>query len=254
MHRRLSLLGLLLLAMVAAACSSGTSGPQIEDPKEIVTKAVTALSTTKTVHFRVDVNGSIKADLTNSGTKSDISLAGTTIEGDIDITDQSNAKLKATFAVPALLGLNGDVVVVDKSTYVKTSLTGPLYTKQDNASSPVGQAGDPQKALDELKKALEQPGVTTTKLADEKCGDKDCYHVSITIAPSVLQGAMPSAAPTGLGDIVLELWVQKSDLRPVKLATKIVIPDAGNVEVVLSLTNYDVPVTIAAPPPDQVKQ
>ena len=101
----------------------------------------------------------------------------------------------------------------------------------------------------ELDKFLSQPGVAPTKLADEKCGDRDCYHVSLNLTSDqlggVVTGALASAAPTGSGTI--DVWVQKNDLRPVKVTITADGGAQGTAAVTLTLSKYDEPVTIDAP-------
>ena len=110
MPRRL-LLGLALAATVLAACG-GSAGPVLTDPKEILTKAVEVAAATKTVHLQAELAGTFKMDLTGTGEGSALDLKGTSLSGDIDI---ANKKFKAALAVPALLGLTADFVVIDLS-------------------------------------------------------------------------------------------------------------------------------------------
>ena len=65
----------------------------------------------------------------------------------------------------------------------------------------------------------------------------------------VLPGA--SGAPEGSGTV--DLWVQKDDLRPAKLGLALDLEEMGNVNVTVAFSAYDVPVTIEAPPADQVE-
>src|SRR6185312_9920756 len=102
--------------------------------------------------------------------------------------------------------------------------------------------------IDELNKFLNQPGVAPTKQADEKCGDKDCYHVSLNLTSDQLSGVtsgLGSAAPSGTGTV--DVWVQKTDMRPAKLTIAANAGDQGTVNVTTTLSNYDQPVTINPP-------
>ena len=145
--------------------------------------------------------------------------------------------------------MTGDVIVDNDSTYTKVSLLGPKYTKTVNSpSDAAGAASDPTKVIDELTKFLNQPGVAPTKQADEKCGDKDCYHVSMNLTADQLGGVtsgLGSAAANGSGTV--DVWVQKNDLRPAKLAVTANMGDQGTVNVSAALSNYDQPVTINPP-------
>ena len=102
--------------------------------------------------------------------------------------------------------MTGDIIVIGNDTYTKVSLLGDKYTKStstDSDSEPAA-ATDPQKIIDELSKFLNTPGVAPTKQADEKCGDKDCYHVSMNLTADQLtasRAALGSAAPNGTGTV-----------------------------------------------------
>jgi lipoprotein LprG len=248
MFRRL--LFLMTAATVAlAACSSGTpAAPALTDPKDILTKTALTLKDIKTMHLHADVGGSVKLDLTGSGNAAPLDLKGTTADGDIDIT---NKKFHLSFGAPALLGLAADIIVIGDTTYTKvTPFLGEKYTKStsDSTSDSVSDVTDPQKTIDEINKFLNTPGVAPTKAADEKCGDKDCYHVTMNLTSEQLggiTGGLGSGAPTGTG--TLDIWTQKNDLRPAKIAIAANAGDTGTVTVTLTISNYDAPVTVNAP-------
>ena len=256
MFRRLAILVASAAVIVGACSAAPPAAPAITDPKEILTKSVLAMKDVKSFHFKADVNGEVKLDLTGQGAAGGaLNLQGTTAEGDVDI---ANKKAKVAFAAPAIFGVTGDVVQVGNDTYTKVSLLGDKYQKTtSDASDPGAAAGDPQKAIQELNELLNKPGFAPTKQADEKCGDKDCYRVSLTMTSEQLSGAIPggiggaSAAPDGNG--TLDLWVQKDNLRPAKLALAINAAEMGTVNVTVAFTNYDAAVTIDAPSADQVQ-
>ena len=93
-------------------------------------------------------------------------------------------------------------------------------------------ATDPQKTIDEINKFLNTPGVAPTKQADEKCGDKDCYHVSMNLTERAARrrhaAGLAPAPPTGTGTV--DVWVQKNDLRPAKVTIAANAGDQGNVD------------------------
>jgi hypothetical protein len=260
-------LALLLAAGLVVLAGCGSSGPPpIEDPKEIVVKGVEALQGTKSVHVRVDVSGEAPLDLTGAGSGANaIPLDGTTIEGDIDI---ANKKLDLTFAIPPLLGLTGDILVVDDAAYIRVPLLGPKWIKQSATGSTgevVDTASDPQKALEDIKKALDDPRVAPKKLADEKCGTKDCYHVQMTIPTDALAGEvagalgsavpLPSGAalPSGSPDATVDVWVEKDTMKIAKVTIDAAM-DAATIKATIAFSKWDEPVTVEAPPPDQVDE
>ena len=247
MFRRLLFLATAATLAFSACSTAAPAAPALTDPKDILTKSVATLKDVKSFHLHAEVSGTVKLDLSGSGNPAALDLKGTTADGDIDI---ANKKIHASFAAPALLGVTGEIIVIDKTTYTKVSLLGPNFSKTTSAagSDPASAATDPQKAIDELNKFLNQPGVAPTKLADEKCGDKDCYHVSLNLTSEQLSGVtggLSSGAPNGTGTV--DVWVQKSDLRPAKLIINATSGDTGTVAVTMTLSNYDGPVTVTAP-------
>ena len=255
MLRRLAFLIAGAAIVVGAGSSGAPAAPALTDPKEILTKSVTSLKDVKSFHMKADVAGEVKLDLTGQGSAGGaLSLQGTTAEGDVDI---ANKKAKIAFAAPALFGVTGEVIQIGNDTYTKISLLSDKYQKTtSSADDPAAAAGDPLKAIQELTDFLNKPGVAPTKLADEKCGDKDCYHVQLTLTPEMLgevSGAIPGAsgAPEASGSI--DLWVQKDNLRPAKMTLAMDLKEMGNVDVTLGFSNYDGAVTVEAPPADQVE-
>jgi hypothetical protein len=250
MFRRL--LFVITAATVAlAGCTSAPAAPTaspLTDPKDILTKSVLTLKDLKTMHFHADVTGNLNLDLMGTGNASPIDLKGTSADGDIDIP---NKKIHISFGAPLLLNLAGDIIVIGDTTYMKvTPILGTKYMKSTSTSSgdPIASATDMQKTVDELNKFLNEPGVTPTKQADEKCGDKDCYRVSMNLTSEQLggvTGGLSSSAPSGTGKV--DVWVQKNDLRPAKISIDAAAGDQGTVNVTFTISNYDAPVTVNAP-------
>lgn len=248
MPRRL-FLGLALAATVLAACG-GSAGPVLTDPKEILTKAVEVAAATKTVHLQAELAGTFKMDLTGTGEGSALDLKGTSLSGDIDI---ANKKFKAALAVPALLGLTADFVVIGQDSWTRISLAGPRWQHSTTPPDAASAASDPQKAVAELKTALDKLATPPTKLPDEKCGDKDCYRVQVKLTSADL-GPLASAAPGVSGDGTLDVWVERGTNRPVKLVVAVDAGDQGQLTATLTLSGYDASVSIDAPPADQVDE
>ncbi len=250
-----------VLAVLVAAC--GPTAPALTDPKEILSKSALALKDVKTIHLQIDLSGKVTADLMGTGSKSQLDLAGTTATLDMDVAGQ---KLKATGLAPAFLNTGGEVIVADGAVYYK--LTGPLaqgntmYSKipipagaieaPSGSASPVASM-NPQVAIDEINKALAKLPTPPTKLADEKCGDVDCYHISIHLSPEDLAKlSSPAPLPSdSAADITIDVWTRKNDLRTAKMTMAVKAGDQANVTVTMTAT-YDGAVSIAAPPADQV--
>jgi LppX_LprAFG lipoprotein len=268
MPRRLLAL-VAISAILITACSGGAAAtPGLTDPKLILTDSASSLQNLKSVHFNIAVAGSINAgDLTGDAGASPapgaspvmLDLSGTTISGDIDLADSSG---QVAVSVPALLAFSANAVVVGGIAYVKTSLGDTKFAKVDLSSLagslpipslPAIGSPDPSAAasmvaaIDAELAKLPAP----TKLADETVNNQDCYHVQEILnssdfpdAGSVLNGAS--------GTLTVDLWTQKSDLRPSRLVIVIDGGSSGKLTLTVDLTNYDGAVTIAAPPADQI--
>lgn len=250
MSRRIPFVVAAVAALALAACSGQ---PALTDPKDILTKSVTALEDVKTFHLQTDVTGKIKLDLTGQGSGGPLDLSGTTLSGDVDLPGK---RAHITFSAPALLNTGADVIVVDNTVYTK--LSGPLaqtdkYTKDTSTSGsdPASQASDPKKAIEDLKAQLDKLSTPPTKAADEKCGDTDCYHVVIALTQKDL-GDLASAAPGITGTGTVDVYVRKNDLRPSKLVVTANGGDMGTITITIALT-YDQAVNVSAPSADQIQ-
>jgi hypothetical protein len=236
---------LAALAVIVAAC--GGSTPAIEDPKEILVKAVEALQQAKSFQFRADLSGSVPLDLTGTGNGQPLDISGTTLEGAVDV---ANERARLAFKIPMLLNTSGEAIVVDKVAYLKVSLVGPKYQKFDTGQATGGLAvpTDPKASLDELRKGLDSLASPPKKLANERCGDADCYHVQVALDPATMN--LGSAE----GSANLDVWVRTNDLRPAKVSLTADGGSQGKVTVAVELFGYDGAVTIEAPPADQVEE
>ena len=236
---------LAALAVILAAC--GGSTPAIEDPKEILVKAVEALQQAKSFQFRADLSGSVPLDLTGTGNGQPLDISGTTLEGAVDV---ANERARLAFKIPMLLNTSGEAIVVDKVAYLKVSLVGPKYQKFDTGQATGGLAvpTDPKASLDELRKGLDSLASPPKKLANERCGDADCYHVQVALDPATMN--LGSAE----GSANLDVWVRTNDLRPAKVSLTADGGSQGKVTVAVELFGYDGAVTIEAPPADQVEE
>jgi hypothetical protein len=248
-----SLLALVaLLTVVLAACSSTPQAPALTDPKDILAKSAESLAGVKTFEFTGTFSGSVKAQQIG-----DFDLSTMTLAGAMDVP---NKKAKVTLDAPSILGTKIEALLLDQTLYYKVA--GPLaialnasadkWTKVEvpaASDSPVGDVTDPATAVKELQDALDKLPTPPVKQADEKCGDQDCYHVTIAVKAADMQALDPTASING--DITLDIWSRKSDYRPAKVAVNVASVDMGTFGTTIEL-KYDVPVTVDAPPADQV--
>jgi hypothetical protein len=253
--RRFALIFVALFATASlglAACGAQAPAmPALTDPKEILTETILSLKNVRTVEFTGTFTGSF--DVPELGTPLDLSTVK--MSGAADISGKAKFSLDA----PTILGTRIDAIVVDQVAYLK--IAGPLsammggsadlYTKTDvpeASGNPVTDAAEIAKAIDEIKKALDALPTPPTKGADEKCGDQDCYHVTLAISEEDIKALNPTATE---GSLTLDVFTRKSDRRPAKITMSITTPEVGTVGITIDL-KYDASVSIEAPPADQI--
>jgi hypothetical protein len=252
--------------VVASGCggSSATPTPSpISDPHEVITQAVAHASAVKSLHIKIEVSGSVNISaLTggnsgSTGLSGNIDLSGSTVEGDVDITKQ-DADLK--LAVPNLLGTTGEFIVVDGYLYTRISLSGDKFTKSKLSDSiPVSipspgaiASGVITDQIDAFRKTLTDAGAVATLKPDDEVGGKDAYHVSISLPVDRINsmlGAEGGSVASGitLDSVSVEIWTYKENLLPAKIEIKGSAGATGNLDVVVTISNYDQAVTIKAP-------
>jgi hypothetical protein len=241
-------------ALMLAACSPAPAAPALTDPKDILAKTVLSLKDFKTVEF----TGSLTGILQVAQLGGDLDLSTTKISGAADVP---NKKARFMVDAPAIMGTKIDAIVLDTAAYFKidgllAAMAGGVsgkYTKTDVPASSGAPMSDPAqiaKAVDELNKALNLLPTPPTKGADEKCGDTDCYHVTLKMTAADVAKINPSAASSA-GEFTLDVWTRKNDLRPGKISLSVTTPDTGTIGMTFEF-KYDVNVSVEAPSADQI--
>lgn len=261
----------------------GSTNPNFNpnDPSSIITQMVSSGPDVKSFHIKITVGGTIKSDaLSGAGAGTDnplgglslgdIKLDGTTIEGDVDVANQA-AHLALTVPPIAALGgipIAGDVIVKDAALYYKIDMLGPKYTKTDFGSLtsdlPVavptpgasGLAGL-QDEVTKLRQQLDDAGVKATLVGVENVAGKDAYHINLSVPIDKLNEQIAGAAASAASDMKIDsasvdFWVYKDNNAPAKLQIKAASSAIGNLDVLVTVTDYDKPVTISAPPASQI--
>ena len=239
-HSTLAVVATLAIAVVA--CNGGSSGPVLTDPTAIVTAALKSTEAAKTVHLELTADGTATVPLPIAGAAgTPVNLTGTTASADVDL---ANGAARATFAMPSMLGLAGELIAVDGKAYIKTTLTGPLYQESAASGAPV----DPSKArgmFDGLGDLLLKPGVVLVKGEDVACGSKQCYTVTADLDASAL-GPTASASigglPVDLSGATVKLTLRVEKDLPNHLAgvtAEITTPSNGTVKVELTASKWD---------------
>jgi LppX_LprAFG lipoprotein len=250
-------------ALVVGACQQ--SAPLLTDPNAILGAAASTTASATSAHIDISADGPIELHLFGTGAGAAINLRGTTASADVDLASN---ELRATFSSPNLMGIAGEVIVVDGSAYLKSTLTGPNYLKTTipppDASSPMPSAA----ALSGLADLLARADLQAVKGDDVPCAGGTCYTVTINVTADQLAalggpaagGAIPSA-PTipgvqlpDLSDATAELkfLVEQASTRLSGIDAVLHLGDLGDPHVTVTFTKWNEPVTIAAPPADQV--
>jgi LppX_LprAFG lipoprotein len=288
----ISLLAGLLVVVASACSSAAsptsvvagaTGGPgsaaspaNPNDPNSIITAALSSVSTVKSFHIEIDASGSISqaalasADggaLAAGAPAGDIKLDGSSIVGDVDVAN-SAAHITATLpTVP----VNADVILTGGNLYYKmapatkytlmnlgsltNALSGslPVAVPTPGASALSGVTDE----LSQLQAQMDQAGVTVSLAGMDQIGGQDAYHISVTIPVAKLNAEIAAAAASDspamtIDSASVDVWVYKSNSRPAKVEIKGASSALGNVDLVVTITNYDAPVTIAAPPASEI--
>jgi hypothetical protein len=240
--------------LLLAACAG--AGPAITDPKEIVTTGLEATAELTSVHVVLSVDGT--ATIPDLG--GELNLSGTELDGDIDL---ENERAHLEFSVPPMFGLTGEIIQIGQESYMKTSLTGAMWSKSTaEEGGPVSEAMDPQEQLDEVREFLDEDGVQVEKLDDTDCGDGTCYAVRMTIPAEVLAesgdggegGALDPGELAGGEDLVLNLLFDRQENWLVELSTALSAESVGELTLTLTLSDFNQSVEVEAPPADEVTE
>jgi hypothetical protein len=252
--RRLAAAALVVLvALAASAC--GSSSPALTDTVEILQAGAASLGEMKTVHLRGVIEGEISLDIGGAGGGAPLPLKGTTLDADVDVVGNA---LSADLMAPALLSLRVSLIVVGGASYLRAPIiTGDSWLRQPAAG---GIGGDPGAALEGLAAFLARPELQPEKLPDVRCAGTDCYSVRFTVpvqelrdALGSLGGSIPGLSGDAVGDATVTVGVRKDDLRLASIGVELPAGGATPLTIAVELTKVDEPVTIEAPPADQVK-
>jgi hypothetical protein len=274
-----------IVLVTAGACTSnstasggngGNNGPAVNgnDPNSIISAVVSNGSQIKSFHIKIAATGTIKsaalADTGTSALSGDLKLDGATIEGDVDVT---NAATHLTFTLPAVpvsadmsVPISGDIIVVKGIAYYKvvlTGATGTKYTKLDLSSSlgsitalssslPVAGKSASASAMtpSALQSELAQVGVTSKVVGVDNIGGQDAYHIAFTLPLSTINAGLASQTTSSsmkIDTLGLDVWVYKNNNRPAKAELKEGSTTLGDIDLTVTVTDYDKSVTVAAP-------
>jgi hypothetical protein len=254
------------LAIVAGCSSSATPTPSpISDPQLLLTQSVAKTADVSSLHIKIDLSGKVNTSSLGESASmlgGSFDLTGTNVEGDVDVKKQA-ADLK--FAMPGLLSLSGEVIVIDGYAYTKISLQGDKFTKSKlsdltgglpvSVPSAMPSAGAVVDQVAALRKSMQDAGVTMTMKGDDKIDGKDAYHVEVGLPMDKINTLLASGAANApkLDSANVDAWFYKDDSLPAKVEIKGASSTIGNLDMVMTMTGYNKAVTIAAPSADQIQ-
>jgi hypothetical protein len=259
---------LIACALAVAACGS-TTAPELTDPTEILAAAAAETAAASSVHIELVADGQVSLDLLGAGLAGPIALDDTTLTADVDMTG-GDARL--TFSAPGVLGLRGELIIVDETAYAKTSLTGSGYQSIDLSQVPTGPAGsaapspDADSMLAALSELLADPALEPVKGADVECGTTTCYTVDIELTPNEVAELaaggsglpIPSDLPIPIPDIdaaslQLTIRVEKDTTRLAGISIAATIDSVGSIDADVRFSRWNEGVSIDPPPADEVE-
>jgi hypothetical protein len=262
--RRLVPILLAAVALAAAACQQGVT--LLTDPNAILAAAASSTAAATSVHIDISADGPIEVDPFGTGSGAALDLRGTTASADLDL---STNKVRATFSSPNLMGIAGEMIVVDGSAYLKSTLTGPKFLKTTVPAANTVSPSPSGSALGGIADLLTRTDLQPVKGDDVPCAGGTCYTITVNLtsedlaalaAGSATGGAIPSVpaipgiALPDLADasVDLAILVEQTSNRLSGIDAKLHLGDVGDPHLVVTFTKWNEPVTVAAPPADQV--
>jgi hypothetical protein len=259
--RRVFLLPAILLAALLAACGDSTAEalPRLDDPKEIVEEALRTTAELEFVHARLEAAAEVMGESQRYTLDGDVNLAQREFHAMLDLAGSGGIQQR------------GELLLVgtDMFTRFEESFLGPS-TDGRWQRMPITAGSDPRSGIPAtpaiavaLRALLSDPGLTTTLEGMETCGDRQCYHLTLTIAPDLtwraVNGALVGAPPGGdLGpvdpavpEITLDVLVDEPTRQLVSLSTSVAV-QGQSIDLTATLSDHGVEFDLVPPPPDDV--
>lgn len=221
---------LTAIAILLLACSAPT--PVDPPVAEIRTRSADAMAQLKSFHFTLEVlNGTMPL---GGG------LAATSVDGTVAAPDRLQMTVKARAAnMPVELR----VVGIGDRQY----LTNPLTSQWQDATGTLAlpRLLDPERGI----AATLRQATALEKRGRASQGGVDMFHLAGPVPAEHLARTVGAGQPAG-GSVQTELWVGAADyrLRRARLVGAIVADESPTLERVLTLSDFDAPTQIEAPP------
>ncbi len=226
---RALILSALLLAANLAACSSKPTTSALP-VQQIVNTSSDKMQALNSFHFMLDQAG--------GGTPIAMGIEMKKAEG--DVLKPNKLKLTITGTV---MGFALQVQMVEVGT--TAVMTNPLTQKWESLGDQfqILSVFDPGSGVAAILRGLSN----TSRLADEQVGGVNCFHLKGNISSDSLNALTGSSVAGGV--IAAEVWIGQTDfwMRTAKLTGKITANEVDGIVRTLTLSNFNVPVTIELP-------
>lgn len=262
--RSRSLLATSLSCALLLGASAAVSAQ--DDPSQLLAQSLTTTSTATSFHFLATAAGTV-----NLGDKfggAPLPITGTQAEGDVSVNPQG---VQLTFNVPiGPVSLSGGLIYPnDGSVYIKLALpgasaadlwhqitTGNMVPNLTASPAP----GAPDMAT-QIQQGLTQSGAVLTNEGDVPCAAGTCTKLHIEVPASALDSTVGAMLPSGspapsaaaAAPIPVDILVDNATQYIDSLSAHLVEAASGtDVTITIALSAFNTPVTITAPPADQV--
>lgn len=168
--------------------------------------------------------------------------------GEVDMSDKANPKMHLKMTTP--MG-DTDMILIGTTSYLKMAALGPKYVKSPKPAN-ASLGGDVAKQLSESKDAMK----SVTLVGEEQVSGTATKRYRIVLdATAALKMAgggasIPPAAAAGLKDVQYDVWVDGEN-RTRKFDMEMGM-SGQTMKVSGTMSDFGTPVSISAPPADQV--
>ena len=258
------------LSCVLLLGASATVSAQ-DDPAQLLGQALQATSTATSFHFLATADGTINLGAAMGDTP--LPITGTKAEGDVSVTSQA---VQLTFDVPlGSVTISGGLIYPnDGSAYIKLALpiassddlwhqvsTGDVVPGLTSSPAPGASPASAAELVAKIQQAVTDSGAVLTNEGDTPCAAGTCTKLHLEIPASSVdstigtvlpgQSLAPSAAPAAPTPV--DILIDNASGRIDSLSAHVAAVTTGtDLTIGVQLSAYDQPVTIAAPPADQV--
>jgi hypothetical protein len=249
----------VLAALVAGCQPSADALPRLDDPQEILEEAIRTTAELEFVHAKLEATTGALGQAQQYA-----------VDGDIDLAQRE-------FHALAEMGASGlsqraELLLVGTDLFLRLqdSRAAPPSGADRWQRQMLDAGNDPRNGLPAtpaiavaLKALLADPGITSALEGMTTCGERQCYHVTISVDPEVtwraLNGGLIGGAPANeigppdpaVPELVFDVKVDEATRNLVSVATSI-SAEGQSVELAATLSGHDVEFELVPPPPDQV--